>query len=246
MALTASTDPTTSRAHLVEARELVKRYGSHTAVDGVTLVFEPGEIVAIIGPNGAGKSTTLELILGLRAPDSGEVTYWRHDARREIGVQLQTTPFFRGLTTSEHLALFASFYGVRLSSGQIRDILARCHLAEVARLPASKLSGGQQKRLAVALTLAHSPRLIFLDEPTAALDPRARHEIRELITTLAGDGTTVVFTSHDMEEVEKVASRVVLIIDGRVRAEGTPRELLAAFGAASLEALYLRLTAEEA
>jgi ABC-2 type transport system ATP-binding protein len=233
-------------SHLLEARHLVKRYGTTTAVDGVSLEVSSGEVVALIGPNGAGKSTTLEIVLGLRAADSGEVVFWRRDPRREIGVQLQTTPFFRGLTAAENLRLFASFYGVRLASAQIAALLARCDLAGAARTEAAKLSGGQQKRLAIALALAHSPRLLFLDEPTASLDPRARHDIRALIRTLAATGVAIVFTSHDMEEVSKLADRVVLIVEGRVCADGAPADLLARFGVASLEDLYLDMTAATA
>src|SRR5262249_13549081 len=231
--------------HLLEAHNLIKRYGSHTAVDGVNLNVSSGEIVALIGPNGAGKSTTLEVILGLRAADGGQVVFWRDAPQREIGIQLQTTPFFRGLTAAENLRLFARFYGVRLSRTQIAAILERCGLAGAAHTEAAKLSGGQQKRLAIALTLAHSPRLLFLDEPTAALDPRGRRDIRALIRSLASTGVAIVFTSHDMEEVGKLADRVVLIAAGRVRADGTPTELLARFGVASLEDLYLDLTADK-
>jgi ABC-2 type transport system ATP-binding protein len=115
----------------------------------------------------------------------------------------------------------------------------------VARTEAAQLSSGQQKRLAIALTLAHEPRLIFLDEPTAALDPRARHEIRELIRSLAASGTAIVFTSHDMEEVSKLTDRIVLIVEGRVRAEGKPDDLLVEYSTNSLEELYLKLTEEE-
>jgi ABC-2 type transport system ATP-binding protein len=231
---------------LLEARHLVKRYGQRTVVNEVDLVVAPGEVVGVIGPNGAGKSTTLELILGLRAPDGGEVVFGLADPRRQIGVQLQTTPFFRGLTAAENLRLFAAFYGVRLSRRAVAALLARCGLADVARVEAARLSGGQQKRLAIALTLAHEPRLLVLDEPTAALDPRARHEIRALIRTLAAQGIAVVFTSHDMEEVAKLADRVVLLLDGRVRAEGTPAALLAEHHVHSLEELYLQATAIEA
>jgi ABC-2 type transport system ATP-binding protein len=232
-------------SHLLEAHDLVKRYGSRTAIDGVSLEVSPGEIVALIGPNGAGKSTTLEVILGLRAADGGKVVFWRDDPQREIGIQLQATPFFRGLTAAENLRLFASFYRVRLTREQVAAILERCGLAGAARTEAAKLSGGQQKRLAIALTLAHSPRLLFLDEPTAALDPRGRHEIRALVRSLASTGVAIVFTSHDMEEVGKLADRVVLILAGQVRADGTPAELLAHFGVASLEDLYLDLTADK-
>jgi ABC-2 type transport system ATP-binding protein len=231
--------------HLLAASNLVKRYGSHTAVDGVSLDVSSGEIVALIGPNGAGKSTTLEVILGLRAADGGQVVFWRDDPRREIGVQLQTTPFFRGLTAAENLRLFAGFYGVHLTRAQIAAILDRCGLTGAASAEAAKLSGGQQKRLAIALALAHSPRLLFLDEPTAALDPRGRHDIRTLIRSLASTGVAIVFTSHDMEEVGKLADRVALIVAGCVRADGAPAELLARFGVASLEDLYLDLTADK-
>jgi ABC-2 type transport system ATP-binding protein len=233
-------------SHLLEAHNLVKRYGSRTAVDGVNLDVSTGELVALIGPNGAGKSTTLEVILGLRAADGGQITFWRSDPQREIGIQLQSTPFFRGLTAAENLRLFASFYGVRLAPERITALLERCGLAGGARTEAAKLSGGQRKRLAIALALAHNPRLLFLDEPTAALDPRARHDIRALIRALAATGVAVVFTSHDMEEVGKLADRVVLIIAGRVRADGAPADLLARFGAASLEDLYLDMTADTA
>ena len=230
---------------LLEAHNLVKRYGNRVVVKDIDLIVSPGEVVALIGPNGAGKSTTLEMVLGLRMPDSGEVVFWRKDPLRQIGVQLQSTPFFRGLTVTENLTLFANFYGVHLSRQQVSDLLTRCGLTEVARTEASRLSGGQQKRLAIALTLSHQPRLIFLDEPTAALDPKARHEIRELIRSLATAGTTIVFTSHDMEEVGKLADRVVLVVEGRVRAEGKPTDLLAEYNVGSLEELYLNLTNEE-
>jgi ABC-2 type transport system ATP-binding protein len=232
-------------SHLLEAHNLVKRYGRRTAIDGVSLEVSPGEIVALIGPNGAGKSTTLEVILGLRAADGGKVVFWREDPRREIGIQLQATPFFRGLTTAENLRLFASFYGTQLTRAQIVAILERCGLAGASHVTATKLSGGQQKRLAIAVALAHSPRLLFLDEPTGALDPHGRHDIRALIRLLASSGVAVVFTSHDMEEVGKLADRVVLIVEGRVRADGTPTNLLTRFGASSLEDLYLDLTVDK-
>lgn len=231
--------------NLIEARNLVKRYGDRTAVKGISLTVALGEVVAVIGPNGAGKSTTLEMILGLRQPDGGEVRFWTAEPRREIGVQLQTTPFFPGLTAAENLHVFAAFYGVRLTQAEVADLLARCRLSEAAGTEASRLSGGQQKRLAIVVTMVHKPKVIFLDEPTAALDPRARHEIRTVIHQLAKAGTAVVFTSHDMEEVGKLADRLVLIADGEVRAEGAPADLLAKYGVSTLDELYLRLTEEE-
>lgn len=227
---------------LIEARGLVKRYGARTVVRRVDLTVAPGEIVAVVGPNGAGKTTTLEMILGIRRPDGGRVTCRLGDPRRETGAQLQATPFFPHLTAAENLQLFAAFYGVRLSPARVAELLEGCGLAGAARTEAARLSGGQQKRLAIALALVHRPKVLFLDEPAAALDPRARREVRELIRRVAMEGTAVVFTSHDLEEVGKLAHRVVFIIDGEVRAAGSPAELLARHGAPTLEDLYLRLT----
>jgi len=231
---------------MIDAKGLTKNYGGRPVVKGVDLAVYPGEILAVIGPNGAGKSTTLEMILGLRKPDRGQVTYWTADPRRQIGVQLQDTPFFPGLTAAENLRVFASFYGVRLTREQLLALLAECGLEAAASTEASRLSGGQQKRLTIAAALVHRPAVIFLDEPTAALDPRARHEIRSIIRRISKSGTAVVFTSHDMEEVEKLADRVILVSAGEVRAAGTPAELIAAHGVSNLDELYLKLTATEA
>ena len=234
----------TDQSPLIEARRLVKRYGGRAVVAGISLAVRASEILAVIGPNGAGKSTTLDLLLGLRLPDEGSVAYWRAEPYREIGVQLQSTPFFPGLTALENLRLFAAFYGARAKEGELLALLARCGLGDVARTDAAKLSGGQQKRLAIAMTLTHRPRLVFLDEPTAALDPEARRDVRGLIRALADEGTSVVFTSHEMEEVHKLADRVVMIAGGRIAAEGAPESLLREHGADSLESLYLRLAGQ--
>lgn len=227
---------------LLQAEGLTKRYGSTLAVDHVDFSVAPAEVVAIIGPNGAGKSTLVELLLGLRDPDAGSVRYRDPQLRRRMGVQLQTTPFFIGLSVADNLNIFAAFYGVRLTQARTREILEQCGLADAARRDAARLSGGQKKRLAIALTLVHEPQVVFLDEPTAALDPRAQHEVRLLMRDLSRRGTAVVFTSHDMTEVQELADRVVLISGGRVLASGTPEQLLAHHRVASLEDLYLLLT----
>ncbi|MGG6313219.1 ABC transporter ATP-binding protein [Paenibacillus macerans] len=228
----------------IQATGLVKTYGGRRIVDRLDLEVHQGEVLAVIGPNGAGKSTTLDLLLGLRRPDEGTIRYWCANPHRQIGVQLQTTPFFPGFSALENMRIFAAFYGVRLKDLEIAALLARCGLAGSVRTDAALLSGGQQKRLAIAMTLAHDPKLLFLDEPTAALDPRARREVRELIRSLAEAGTSVVFTSHDMEEVHKLATRIVLISGGRMISAGTPEGLLREYGAANLEELYIRLTGE--
>jgi ABC-2 type transport system ATP-binding protein len=229
---------------LLQATGLVKRYGSRCVVNGIDLEVREKEVVAVIGPNGAGKSTTLDLILGLKRKDAGNITYWREDYKAQVGVQLQTAPFFPKLSALDNLKLFAALRKRKLSVEEGVQILERCGLREVVQTEAARLSGGQQKRLAIALALVHHPKLVFLDEPTAALDPRARREIRELIRRLADDGASVVFTSHDMEEVGKLADRIVLIRDGRVVAEGTPEDLLHRHEVENLEELYLKLTGE--
>ena len=227
---------------LVEAAHLKKRYGAREVVRDVSLWVSPGEIVAIIGPNGAGKTTTLEIVLGLRSADSGVVRWSMPAFREQVGVQLQTTPFFPGLTARENLRVFGALYGLRLSQQETSAILARCGLTEAAALDAARLSGGQQKRLSIAIALVHQPKLLILDEPTAALDPRAQAEIRGLIKTLGQGGTAVVFSSHDMSEVSKLAERILIFDRGELRAEGDPRDLLRRYQVDSLEALYLRLT----
>jgi ABC-2 type transport system ATP-binding protein len=228
---------------LIRAASLVKRYGRRTVVDGISLSVNAGEVLAVIGPNGAGKSTTLDLILRLRTPDEGTVEYAESHLRRRIGVQLQSTPLFPGFTALENMRLAAAFHRLRLRDDELLRRLAACGLADAAKTDAARLSGGQQKRLAIAMALVHDPKLLFLDEPTAALDPRARREVRELIGSLAEGGTSVVFTSHEMEEVHRLADRIVFIGAGRILAEGTPESLLDAYHAPDLEQLYLRLTA---
>lgn len=228
---------------LIKAEGLVKTYGRKPVVNGLSLDIQEGEVLAIIGPNGAGKSTTLDLLLGLRRPDAGSVTYWTSDPARHIGLQLQSTPFFPGFTALENMRMFAAFYGLRLTSDELMGHLRRCGLEEHAKTDALRLSGGQQKRLAIAMTLTHEPKLLFLDEPTAALDPRARREIRDLIRSLSASGTSIVFTSHDMEEVHKLASRIVFIHNGRIAASGSPQDLLDRYKTETLEELYISLTA---
>jgi len=228
---------------LIRALSLVKRYGRRAVVDGISLTVNAGEVLAVIGPNGAGKSTALDLILRLRAPDEGAVEYAEAHLGRRIGVQLQSTPLFPGFTALENMRLAAAFHRLRRRDDELLRRLAGCGLAEAAKTDAARLSGGQQKRLAIAMALVHDPKLLFLDEPTAALDPRARLEVRELIGSLAEGGTSVVFTSHEMEEVHRLADRIVFISAGRILAEGTPESLLDAHGASDLEQLYLRLTA---
>lgn len=229
---------------LIHAVGIEKSYRNKKVVHGIDFAIQENDILAVIGPNGAGKSTTLEMLIGLRNADNGEIHYWDQAFKEKMGVQLQAVPFFPNLSAFENLKLFAAFYKNKISNDQLTSVLNMCGLKDVRKTDASKLSGGQQKRLAIAIACIHDPQLIFLDEPTAALDPRARQEIHALMKEMHQNGKTVVFTSHDMDEVEKLATRVVLINNGVVIAKGEPRQLCLDQNVTKLEELYLNLTRE--
>ncbi|MGQ9536780.1 MAG: ABC transporter ATP-binding protein [Actinomycetota bacterium] len=216
----------------IRVRGLKRYYGDVRAVDGVDLEVEEGEIFGILGPNGAGKTTTLEMIETLRDPEAGEIAVLGLDARRDhrkirelIGVQLQTTVFFDELTVWETLDLFASFYPRALSP---EELLELAELREKADSRVSTLSGGQHKRLSIALALVNDPRLVFLDEPTTGLDPQARRHIWGMTERLKGRGKTVVITTHYIEEAEALCDRVAIMDNGRIIAQGIPRNLVSA------------------
>lgn len=228
--------------NLIEAKGLTKRFNGREVVKGVDIEIHKGEVLALIGTNGAGKSTTMSMLLGILKPDEGSIVRWREDYRSHMGVQLQSTPFFEGYTAEENLELFASLYNVKLSKAQILKELEKSGLAEARKTQAIRMSIGQQKRLAIAVTNIHHPELIVLDEPTAGLDPRARHEIREMILQLSKENVTVLFSSHDMEEVKRTANRLILLHKGEIVAQGNPTDLLREHQTEDLETLYLKLT----
>jgi ABC-2 type transport system ATP-binding protein len=217
---------------------VVKRYGGTTAVAGLDLVVWPGEIFGILGPNGAGKTTTLEMLEGLRAPDSGTMQVAGFDPVREpervhqvIGVQLQTTALFDYLACAEILTLFASLYRADASPSRVESLLALVGLEEKGGSRINTLSGGQQQRLAVALALVNTPRIVFLDEPTTGLDPAARRTVWQTVRDIRAAGATVVLTTHYMEEAEQLCDRIAIMDRGRVVACDTPRALIHDLGA---------------
>ena len=226
----------------IQAINIEKSYNKRHVVKGINLDIRQNEILAVIGPNGAGKTTIIEMLIGLRKADTGEISYLLDAYKEKMGVQLQAAPFFVGLNAFENLKLFAAFYKKKLTDEQVNAMLQLCGLYDSQMVDASKLSGGQQKRLAISIALIHNPELIFLDEPTAALDPRARQDIHALIRQLHQQGKTVVFTSHDMDEVNKLATRVIMIDQGEILAEGNTRQLCEAHSVTTLEQLYLNLT----
>lgn len=222
----------------VVARGLSKRYGDVVAVDRVDLEVHAGEIVGVVGPNGAGKTTTLEMMEGLRKPDSGTCTVCGFDSIREsrqmrarIGLTLQQAAFPDGLRVIELMQLYASFYPDPVPIG---DLLHQFDLEEKARAFTQHLSGGQKQRLALALALLGRPEVIFLDEPTTGLDPQARRHLWDAILRLKDEGRAVILSTHYMDEVEQICDRVVIMDHGKVLASGRPRELIDAFGPESV------------
>jgi ABC-2 type transport system ATP-binding protein len=223
-------------ADVIVVDELRKSYGTLRAVDGVTFSVRPGELFGILGPNGAGKTTTLEIIEGLRAPDSGDVTLLGHrpwprngELLPRIGVQLQASAFFDRLTTREQIHTFASLYGVPTSAADVW--LERVGLSEKADARTEKLSGGQLQRLSIACALVHDPEIVFLDEPTAALDPQARRNLWDLLRGLNDNGRTVVLTTHYMDEAESLCDRVAIMDNGSILELDAPDALIRALDA---------------
>jgi ABC-2 type transport system ATP-binding protein len=226
------------RTPAVEVDGLVVRYGTTTAVDGLTLHADAGEVLAILGPNGAGKTSTVETLEGYRRPAGGRVRVLGLDPgpdhralARRIGVMLQRGGVYPMLGPRRVLELFAAYYADPEDTEALLDLVS---LREVAATPWRHLSGGEQQRLSLALALVGRPDVIFLDEPTAGVDPVGRLAVREVVTGLAGRGACVVLTTHELSEAERMADRVVIVNRGRAVASGTPTALAA--GGASVVA----------
>jgi ABC-2 type transport system ATP-binding protein len=216
----------------IDVTGLVKRYGDVVAVDGLTFAVQKGEVFGMLGPNGAGKTTTLEIIEGLRTPDSGTVQVLGTDVlahpgtvKERIGVQLQATALPDFTKVREAIELFAALYR---RARPTAELLAEFNLEEKADAYTDKLSGGQMQRLSIALALINDPDLVFLDEPTTGLDPQARLNIWTVIEGIRQRGKTVVLTTHYMEEAERLCDRVAVVDRGRIVALDSPRNLIAA------------------
>jgi ABC-2 type transport system ATP-binding protein len=213
---------------------LTKRYGSFTAVDGLSLDVTPGETYALLGPNGAGKTTTVEILEGLRTADDGVIEVLglnpitdRTALQRRVGVMLQEGGVYQGATAREVLALFAAYYPEARTPDDLLDLVGLTGQADTMH---RRLSGGEKQRLSLAMALVHRPELVFLDEPTAGMDPVARRATWEIIERLQERGATILLTTHFMDEAERLADRVGIINDGRMVAEGSPTELIHARG----------------
>ncbi len=220
--------------HAIEVAALEKHYGNTRAVDDLSFTIGPGEVFGLLGPNGAGKTTTVEILEGYRKPDAGDVRVlgldpWRDAARvrARIGVMLQDGGLYPGIRPLEALHLFASYYE---NPEDPEALLERVGLQEARGTMVRRLSGGQQQRLSLALALVGRPELVFLDEPTAGLDPRARATAWALVRELRERGVTVVLTTHAMDEAESLCDRIAIIDHGRFVASGTTAELTSPVG----------------
>src|SRR5712692_10214446 len=225
-----SSTPSESPDIMVDVRNLVKSYNHKTAVNDVSFTVKQGEIFGVLGPNGAGKTTTLEIIEGIRTPDSGTAILAGLDIRRQksavqriIGVQLQETALFPELTLLETLRFFISLYPKGMDP---RQLLSEVRLEEKARDHPQNLSGGQRQRLALALALVNDPKVIFLDEPTAGLDPQSRRMLWDIVLKLKEQGKTILITTHYMDEAQILCDRIAIMDSGQIIALDTSAGLI--------------------
>jgi ABC-2 type transport system ATP-binding protein len=247
-ATSAAADPAIELAHLT------KRFGAITAVDDIGLRIERGEIAALLGANGAGKTTTIAMLLGLLLPDSGTVRVLGTDMLRHRYQVLDrinfSSPYVdlpRRLTVAENLQVFAQLYGVTRIAERVREVADELDMTALLKRPSGELSAGQRSRAALAKALINRPEVLFLDEPTASLDPDTADRIRAYLTDhQARTGATILLASHNMAEVERMCSRVFIMKLGRIVHEGTPAELVNRFKRSNLEEVFLDIARSEA
>ncbi len=215
---------------IITVKDLVKNYGSFEAVKGISFEVNEGEIFGLLGPNGAGKSTTLEIIETLRPKTSGKIMVDGLDLdkspqeiKKIIGVQLQSSGYYPGLNLLQLIELFSGLYNQDVDP---MELLEKVNLKDKAKAKVKELSGGQKQRFSVATTLINKPRIIFLDEPTTGLDPQARRSLWELVRDIRNSGTTVIITTHYMDEAEYLCDRVAIIDSGKIIALDTPDQLI--------------------
>jgi len=235
-----------SETFAVDVNSVSKRFGALQALDGVTLRVRQGEIYGLLGPNGAGKTTLIRAIVGLIAPDSGNVTVLGRrlpnlDVLRHVGYMTQQAALYPGLSVEENLEFFAAIYGVE---GGIKAALEFVHLDNRKGSVVSTLSGGLRQRCSLACALVHQPKLLLLDEPTVGVDPQLRVALWEDFRRMAAAGTTIIVSSHVMDEAER-CQRLGLIQYGRLLAEGSPSEVRARAGTQTLEEAFLALAGEK-
>src|SRR4051812_29495890 len=238
----------------IEVAGLAKRYGDQTVLDGLDLTVPAGTVTALLGPNGAGKTTTVSILATLLPADGGTARVLGHDVAREpqavrrlIGVTGQLSAVDPLLTVTENLSLMARLFHLPRGEGRRRtaDLVERFGLAEAAGKQAQQLSGGMRRKLDLAMTLVSGPQVVFLDEPTTGLDPRARHDLWDQVRALVAGGASVLMTTQYMDEADQLADSVAVLHGGRLVAHDTPAGLKAAHDAGSLDDVFLALTDPE-
>ena len=223
---------------IIDVQRLSKHYPPNIkAVDDISFQIRPGMIFSMLGPNGAGKTTTVEILEGLRNPTSGKATILGIDVtkdysrlRDKVGILPQSFEPFDNLNPSETIQYWAGLYDVKVTSSQINGLLERVNLTERKSVLARKLSGGEKRKLGIALSLINDPEVLFLDEPTTGLDPKARRDLWRLIEEIKSKGTTVFLTTHYLDEAEKLADDVAIMNKGKIVARGSPHDLIARYG----------------
>lgn len=245
---------------IIQVNNLIKKYGDFTAVNDISFEVYENEIFGLLGPNGAGKTTTLEIIETLRDKTSGQVLVdglnvdtQQVEIKKIIGVQLQAAGYYPNLNLKQLLDVFAGLYNIKINTDQI---LAEVNLTDKANNKYKELSGGQKQRFSIASTLINQPKIIFLDEPTTGLDPQARRNLWDLIKSLKANGTTIVITTHYMDEAEELCDRIAIIDSGKIISLDTPDAMIDQLVAggferkkqvklANLEDVFLNLTGKE-
>lgn len=249
-----------SKPFIISVENLVKKYDDFEAVKGISFEVKEGEIFGLLGPNGAGKTTTLEIMETLRAKTSGKITIGGYDLDQSpneikhiIGVQLQAAGYYPNLNLTELIQLFSGLYGIKVKA---LDLLAKVTLTDKAKAKYKELSGGQKQRFSIATTLINQPKIIFLDEPSTGLDPQARRNLWDLILEIRAAGTTIVLTTHYMDEAEVLCDRVAFIDRGKIIGINSPDQFvddLVASGferikevkKANLEDVFISLTGKD-
>jgi len=237
---------------VLQVTKLRKQFGQFTAVQGISFTMKPGEILGLLGPNGAGKTTTMQMLLGLITPTSGSIQMFGMDLASHREQILQQVNFSStyismplALTVEENLWVVARLYGMTDIGQRVDDIVKKLEMEDIRRKVTRKLSSGQMTRLTLAKAFLTEPKILFLDEPTASLDPDIAHKIRALLKEeRRSSGLSILYTSHNMREMEDMSDRIIFLQRGMIVAEGTAREIVARFGEADLEEVFLKIARE--
>ncbi len=237
---------------VLEARHLTKQFGDFLAVNDVSFTIQPGEILGLLGPNGAGKTTTIHMLLGVITPTAGQIKMFGMDLATQREAILQQVNFSStyislpmALTVEENLWVVARLYGLSDIGRRVDEVVKKLEMQEFRQKVTRKLSSGQMTRLTLAKAIITEPKILFLDEPTASLDPDIAHKIRALLKEeRRSSGLSVLYTSHNMKEMEEMSDRIIFLQRGQVVAEGTAKEIVERFGQADLEEVFLKLARE--